>query len=253
MTTIYATLAASISCSSARNTPPASESMRPICVNALERCAFSLSRPAGGLHSLGLFFFSSRGRHTGYWRDWSSGVCSSDLSPLRISSRPCGRCDLASQLQSRPGTLPAVRAFVTGGTGFIGAHLVRKLRARGDEVVALVRSPGKAAPLREQGCEIVEGGLENVDAIRRGLDGCDACFHGAAIYTVGIPKSEHEQMYETNVRGTERVLDAAIEAEAPRIVYLSTIAVFGNTHGQILDETKHPEDRREFTSWYDET
>src|SRR5918999_6329141 len=120
-----------------------------------------------------------------------------------------------------------MRAFLTGGTGFIGEHVARKLRERGDEVVALARSPEKASGLRELGCEIAEGDLSDVDAIARGLRGCDSAFHVAAVYKVGIPKSERRGMWEANVRGTERVLDAAIEAGVGRIVYVSTANVFG--------------------------
>ena len=141
---------------------------------------------------------------------------------------------------------------MTGGTGFIGRRLVSKLRERGDDVVALVRNPGKAADLARAGVELVEGDLAAVDAIRRGVEGCDACFHGAAIYKVGIPKSQHEEMYETNVRGTERVLDAATQAGVPKIVYLSTVNVFGNTRGEVVDESyKRP--GNDFVSYYDRT
>src|SRR5215210_7348131 len=104
-----------------------------------------------------------------------------------------------------------MRAFLTGGTGFIGNHVARKLRERGDEVVALARSPEKAAALRELGCEVVEGDLADGEAIGRGLQGCDSAFHLAAIYKVGIPKSDRQGMTDANVGGTERVLDAAIE------------------------------------------
>jgi nucleoside-diphosphate-sugar epimerase len=145
-----------------------------------------------------------------------------------------------------------MRAFVTGGTGFIGGRLVQKLRERGDDVVALVRSAGRADQLARQGCEIVEGDLSSTDAIRRGMQGCDAVFHVAAVYKVGIPTSEHDAMYESNVRGTERVLDAAIEANAKRIVYVSTVGVFGNTHGKVVDETYH-RNGDDFLSWYEET
>lgn len=141
---------------------------------------------------------------------------------------------------------------MTGGTGFIGRRLVSKLRERGDDVVALVRDPEKAGDLKRAGVELVEGDLTNVEAIRRGAEGSDACFHGAAIYKVGIPKSQHAEMYETNVRGTERVLDAAIEAAVPKIVYVSTVNVFGNTGREVVDESyERPPDG--FLSYYDQT
>jgi dihydroflavonol-4-reductase len=146
-----------------------------------------------------------------------------------------------------------VRAFVTGGTGFIGGHVVRKLRKRGDDVVALVRSPDKASDLRGLGCELVEGDLSSEDAIRRGVQGADAVFHVAAIYKVGVPKSEHDGMYDANVRGTERVLDAATDAGVKRIVYVSTANVFGNTKGEVVDESYERNEEDGFLSFYDET
>ena len=146
-----------------------------------------------------------------------------------------------------------MRVFVTGGTGFIGGHVVRQLRERGDDVVCLVRSPGKAKELEELGATLVEGDLSDTDAIRRGLDGCDAAIHGAAIYKVGIPKSERAGMHEANVKGTENVLDACIEAGVPRIVYISTVNVFGNTRGEIVDERYHRDESQGFLSTYDET
>jgi nucleoside-diphosphate-sugar epimerase len=145
-----------------------------------------------------------------------------------------------------------MRAFVTGGTGFIGGRVVRKLRERGDEVVALVRSPARASDLAELGCELVEGDLGRADAIRRGVQGCDAVFHVAAVYKVGIPSSEREAMRDANVGGTERVLDAAIEANVARIVYVSTVGIFGNTHGKVVDET-YDRDGEGFLSCYEET
>jgi dihydroflavonol-4-reductase len=146
-----------------------------------------------------------------------------------------------------------VKAFVTGATGFIGGHVARKLRERGDDVVALVRSPGKAAQLRELGCELIEGDLSDADAIRRGTAGCDAVFHIGAMYKVGIPESEHAAMYDANVRGTERVLDAAAEAGVGRIVYVSTGNVYGNTRRQVVDEGYVRPQPPEFLSYYDET
>jgi dihydroflavonol-4-reductase len=146
-----------------------------------------------------------------------------------------------------------MKAFVTGATGFIGGRLVRRLRERGDNVVALVRSRAKAQPLADQGAELVEGDLSTPrEELTKAMEGCDAVFHVAAVYKVGIPKSERAAMFEANVAGTERVLDAAVEAGVRRIVYVSTVGVFGNTGGQVVDETyRHKGDG--FLSTYEET
>jgi dihydroflavonol-4-reductase len=145
-----------------------------------------------------------------------------------------------------------VKVFVTGGTGFIGGTLVRQLRARGDDVVALVRTPAKAAALEELGCTLVAGDLNDERAIRAGMAGCDAAIHAAAVYEVGIPASARQSMREANVGGTERVLGAALEAGVGKVVYVSTVGAFGNTHGQVVDESyENPAD--DFTSEYEKT
>jgi nucleoside-diphosphate-sugar epimerase len=145
-----------------------------------------------------------------------------------------------------------VKVFVTGGTGFIGGEVVRQLRERGDEVACLVRTPQKGGPLAALGCEIVAGDLADEEAIRAGMEGCDAVIHAAAVYEVGIPASEREPMREANVGGTERVLGAALAAKIPKVVYVSTVGAFGNTHGEVVDETyEHP--GKEFTSCYEQT
>jgi nucleoside-diphosphate-sugar epimerase len=145
-----------------------------------------------------------------------------------------------------------VKVFVTGGTGFIGGEVVRQLRARGDEVSCLVRTPEKGKPLADLGCRLVPGDLGDTKAIREGMEGCDAAIHAAAMYEVGIPASQRPAMREANVGGTERVLRAALEAGIPKIVYVSTVGIFGNTHGKVVDESyEHP--GKDFTSCYEET
>ncbi len=145
-----------------------------------------------------------------------------------------------------------MKVFVTGGTGFIGGTVVRQLRARGDDVVALVRNPAKGAALEDLGCTLVAGDLNDERAIRAGMEGCDAAIHAAAVYEVGIPASERRSMREANVGGTERVLGAALEAGIGKVVYVSTVGAFGNTHGQVVDESyENPADN--FTSEYEKT
>ena len=130
--------------------------------------------------------------------------------------------------------------------------MARQLRERGDEVVCLVRSPGKADELTELGCELVAGDLGDAAAIRAGMEGCDGAIHAAAMYEVGIPAGQRPAMWEANVAGTERVMKVALEEKVARIVYVSTVGIFGNTHKQVVDESyKNPE--TDFTSYYEET
>ncbi len=145
-----------------------------------------------------------------------------------------------------------MRVFVTGGTGFIGGEVVRQLRQRGDEVACLVRTPEKGNEIVKLGGELVSGDLSDSKAIRTGMEGCDAVIHAAAMYEVGIPVSQRPAMREANVGGTERVLRAALEAKVPKVVYVSTVGAFGNTHHKVVDESyEHP--GKEFTSYYEET
>jgi dihydroflavonol-4-reductase len=145
-----------------------------------------------------------------------------------------------------------MKVFLTGATGFIGGAIARALRERGDDVRALVRSPEKAQDLEAAGVALVQGGLGDVATIESGLEGCDAAIHNAAVYEVGIPKSEHPAMYAANVEGTENVLGAALRAKTPKVVYVSTVGAFGNTRGEVVDETYvHPGEG--YTSYYEET
>jgi dihydroflavonol-4-reductase len=142
-----------------------------------------------------------------------------------------------------------VRAFVTGGTGFVGRRLVAGLVDRGDAVVALVRSPERA----DLGAaELVRGDLSDRGRLAGAMGGCDAVFHLAADYRVGIRSAERAAMFETNVAGTENVLDAATEAAVRRIVYVSTVNAFGNTRGRVVDET-YERPPGDYVSAYDES
>lgn len=129
-----------------------------------------------------------------------------------------------------------MKVFLTGGTGFIGGAVARGLRERGDDVVALVRTPAKAEELQRLGATLVPGDLTDVDAMEQGMQGVDAVIHGAAVYEVGIPAKQRPAMEDANVRGTERVLGTALRLQVPRVLYISTVAVFGNTRGQVVDE-----------------
>ena len=145
-----------------------------------------------------------------------------------------------------------MKVFLTGGTGFIGSRIATGLRDRGDEVVALVRTPSKASALEAAGCGLMPGDLRDIDAIRAGMSDCQAVIHAAAMYEVGIKRSMHRPMYEANVVGTRNVLEAALELGIPRAIYVSTIGVLGDTKGKVLDET-YFSNLATFGTYYEET
>ncbi len=145
-----------------------------------------------------------------------------------------------------------MKSFVTGGAGFLGSAVVSRLLARGDEVVALARSGESATTLTRLGAVPVRGDITDARTLDQLLTDVDLVFHLAGDYRVGIRESEHEAMFRTNVDGTTIVLDAAITAGVGRIVHVSTVNVFGNTRGRVVDETYERPDRS-FLSYYDAT
>jgi dihydroflavonol-4-reductase len=128
----------------------------------------------------------------------------------------------------------AKRALVTGGTGFVGAHLVRTLLERGDSVRCLARASSPTTNLDGLTVEVVRGDLRDPDSLRAALDGADVVYHCAADYRlyVRVP----EEMYASNVEGTRNVLAAAAEAGVGRVVYTSTVGALG------LDPAHRPAD-----------
>ena len=146
-----------------------------------------------------------------------------------------------------------MRVVVTGGRGFIGSAVVRRLVARGDSVVAIVRDPDAAAGLAQPGVELRRGDLSRTMAIVDAMRGADTVVHLAGSYRVGIPASERPAMHDANVGATNRVLDAAATANLERVVHVSTVNVFGNTRGKIVDERFRRDLDDGFLSSYDET
>ncbi len=129
--------------------------------------------------------------------------------------------------------------LVTGGTGFVGRHLARKLVARGEKVRVLARQRNVGAgprarpdnrgnhgglPLRD--IDICQGDLADLSSLRQALKGCRFLYHVAADYRLW---SLHpEELYRSNVEGTRNILQAAKEAGVEKIVYTSTVGTLGN-------------------------
>ena len=128
-----------------------------------------------------------------------------------------------------------MRYFLTGATGFIGGHLARLLRTGGHDVVALVRDPSAAGDLDAIGVELARGDILEPETLREPMRGADGVFHLAAWYRLGA--RDRSPARRVNVDGTRNVLEAARDTGVPRVVYTSTVAVFGDTGGRLVDES----------------
>ncbi|MDQ2621679.1 MAG: NAD-dependent epimerase/dehydratase family protein [Actinomycetota bacterium] len=152
-----------------------------------------------------------------------------------------------------------MKIFMTGATGFIGTATARLLTDQGHSLTCLVRDRSRAADLAGLGCDLVTGSLSTPrPELAEMMKGHDALLHNAALYEVGIPDSRVAALKEANVAGTANVLEASLEAEVPRVLYVSTCAVFGNTRRvAATEEYRRPDldspDGLDFTSVYEET
>ncbi|MFN2427159.1 MAG: NAD-dependent epimerase/dehydratase family protein [Candidatus Binatia bacterium] len=116
-----------------------------------------------------------------------------------------------------------MRAFVTGATGFLGSRVVKRLLARGDEVVALAREGSAADALENSGVEVVRGDLNNVDPVLAHAAACDVVYHVGARVTTSGP---WEEFFRVNVEATQRLMDASLAGRATRFVHVSSLGIF---------------------------
>lgn len=127
-----------------------------------------------------------------------------------------------------------IKAFVTGGTGFIGANLVRLLLNNNYAVRALVRPNSNLENLKNLDVEIVEGNLTDSN-LSQALKGCQVLFHCAAHYSLWQKDKSLLERY--NIFGTRNILAAARQAEIERTIYTSSVAAIGVKPGIVVDET----------------
>ena len=118
-----------------------------------------------------------------------------------------------------------MRAFITGGTGFIGGNLVRTLLADGHAVRALVRRTSDRRNLAGLPVELIEGDLDDQQQLAEQMAGCDVIFHVAAHYSLWA--RDRASIYRVNVTGTENLLAAARIARVKRVVHTSSVAAIG--------------------------
>jgi dihydroflavonol-4-reductase len=118
------------------------------------------------------------------------------------------------------------RALVTGGTGFIGTHLVRALQIEGVTVRALVRPETSGRQLTATGVEVVSGDVTNPPSVRAAMTDVDVVFHLAARY--GLVARDAKQIASVNVEGTRTVMQSAIAEGVPLVVHTSSVAAVGH-------------------------
>ena len=141
-----------------------------------------------------------------------------------------------------------MKTFVTGGTGFVGSMVVRKLVEAGHSVRILARSTSNMRQVKDLPVEIITGDLSDMDILHQGMQGCDWVFHVAALYSYwGHPWDE---FYQSNVVGTQNVLRAAGEAGAPRIIYTSSIAALGLPTGDTPANEETPVNLKDKIGFY---
>jgi len=126
-----------------------------------------------------------------------------------------------------------MRLFVTGATGFVGAHVAQMAESQGAELRLLTRATSNLKNL-PVGADVVVGDLREPAKFASALQGCDALIHVAADYRLWVP--DPTEMYKANVEGTRELLRLAREAGVRRVVYTSSVATMGFHGDAIVDE-----------------
>ena len=141
-----------------------------------------------------------------------------------------------------------MRVCVTGGTGFIGGPLVHRLLAEGATVCVLARPSLRADDLESSGAQVVRGHLGDSKVTARAVKGADVVFHIAAKVN---PPGTKIDFFETNSAGTECVLKASLESGAGKVIYLSSISVYGLVRsGERIDESTGYDPAPQFRDYY---
>ena len=143
-----------------------------------------------------------------------------------------------------------MKVLVTGANGFTGSHLVKALQQRGDVVVGLVRQSSNLARLSGCNVQLVYGDISDREALKTAMTGVDWVFHTAAYVELGLVDAA--KLERVNVAGTRAVMEVAQQAGVSKVVYCSTIGVFGDTQGRVVDET-FQRTQTNFSSAYDRT
>ncbi len=129
------------------------------------------------------------------------------------------------------------KTLVTGGTGFLGSHLVRALAERGDELRLLVRRGRELAFLERVEFERAEGDVRDRDSVRRAMEGIERVFHVAG--STSMRRGDRDRVFAVNVEGTRNVMEEALKAGVARAVHTSSVSAIGPAEpGGTADESQ---------------
>lgn len=121
-----------------------------------------------------------------------------------------------------------MKIFVTGGTGFIGGITVARLIASGHECVCLIRDPRKKDVLKDLSCQTADGDITDKPSLVEGMRGRDAVINLANVFSLWEP--DNSLYTKINIDGTRNVMEAAFESKVQKVVHVSSIVTWGNTH-----------------------
>ena len=126
--------------------------------------------------------------------------------------------------------------FLTGGTGYIGSHLINALISNGHKVHALVRNLEKASPLTKDGLKLFKGDICDIESIKEAMKGCDQVYHVGG--NTSIWEKDSSKYFTINVEGTRNILDVSLDLKVKRVVFTSTAGVIGPSYGGVVTEEK---------------
>ena len=127
-----------------------------------------------------------------------------------------------------------MKVFITGGTGFIGRYLVRRMARTEHEMICLVRKTSDTKELEDLGAQLVIGDVTDLDSLRTGMKGCDWLLNLANVYSYWEP--DKAKYRNVNVAAMTNVMETALETEIAKVVHVSSVVIYGKPSDSLFSE-----------------
>ena len=129
-----------------------------------------------------------------------------------------------------------MKVFITGGTGFIGTYLMKRLLQTKHQLLCLARKTSDTTFLKEAGIDILIGDVTDKSSLLKGMEGCDCVLHLASSFVLWFP--DNRIFHDVNVTGTRYIMESVLEKSVSKVVYVSSAAIWGNAEGLITEKTR---------------